>query len=118
MITVTNGYKTGWVGENKVYIGRASYKNNISCSPLANPFILEKHGDREEVIAKYKLWLLERLKLWRSTQTLEMLRLANLLKDGKDLELVCYCSPKACHGDVIKEILDNDFINKVYSKLL
>lgn len=59
-----------------------------------NPFILEKDGTREQVLAKfyqYALWRLEREPNW-----LEPLR---------DKNLACYCSPKGCHGDVILALL-------------
>jgi len=30
------------------------------------------------------------------------------LKLGGDVNLVCYCAPKACHGDVIRDYLINE----------
>lgn len=71
-----------------VYIGRGS--------PLGNPFpIDESKGDtRRVVIAKYKIWLWDKIR--DGTITLDYLRSL----DGKSLG--CYCAPMACHGDVIK----------------
>ena len=68
-----------------VYIGRGSR--------WGNPFKIGVHGDRQEVIRKYRDYLLKRPELLSS---LEGLR-------GKVLG--CYCKPKACHGDVLVEIL-------------
>lgn len=68
------------------YIGRGS--------PWGNPFIIGQDGTREEVIEKYRQWVL--------TQPNLMLNL-HLLK-GKTLG--CWCKPKACHGDVLKELAD------------
>ena len=31
-----------------------------------------------------------------------------VLKLGEDINLVCFCKPKACHGDVIKEYILNN----------
>lgn len=82
---VLNIRKEG-VREGAVYIGRGSQ--------WGNPFVIGRDGTREEVIEKYSTWiragsfLLERL---------------SVLK-GKDL--VCFCAPLPCHGDVLKELLD------------
>ena len=70
-----------------IYIGRPSV--------WGNPFEIGQDGTREEVIEKYRQWLL--------TQPNLMLNL-HLLK-GK--RLGCWCKPKACHGDVLKELCEN-----------
>jgi hypothetical protein len=58
-----------------IYIGRGS--------PYGNPFIVGVHGTREQVIARFECEVMPKLDL-------TPLR-------GKDL--VCFCKPKACHGD-------------------
>lgn len=76
----------GSAPDGSVAIGRGSV--------WGNPFIVGADGERERVIAKfrqYALWRLEREPNW-----LEPLR-------GKDL--ACYCAPKPCHGNVIKELM-------------
>ena len=99
MITVGNK-RHGATGE---YIGRPS--------PLGNPFPAGPvHGTRDEVIAKYRAWLTD---IWNSgglnPQMTELFRLADLALAG-DVTLVCWCAPKACHGDVVKEFIE--LINK------
>jgi hypothetical protein len=94
MITVANK-RHGAPGE---YIGRPS--------PLGNPFpIGPVHGTRENVIDKYRAWL---TCIWNNggsgPELRELFRLADLALAG-DLRLLCYCAPKACHGDVIKEFI-------------
>ena len=80
-----------------IYIGRPS--------PLGNPFIIERDGDREEVIRKCRDFLNtaihddERIKA-------EFERLEELNKKG-DVILICWCAPSKCHGDIIKEILES-----------
>jgi len=69
-----------------IYIGRPSR--------WGNPFRIGQDGTREEVIAKYRDWLLTN---WRLMFLLGGLR-------GK--RLGCYCAPLPCHGDVIVEILE------------
>lgn len=66
-----------------VYIGRPS--------KWGNPFQIGKDGNREEVIEKYKQYLLSRPDLISSLHELK----------GKTLG--CWCKPKPCHGDVLVE---------------
>lgn len=75
--------------EYDVYIGRGSL--------LGNPFPIDdgKGQTREVVIARYKVWLWQQIKSGRVT--LDYLRSL----DGK--RLGCFCSPKACHGDIIAQ---------------
>ena len=72
--------------DNEVYIGRPS--------KWGNPFIIGKDGNRDEVINKYRHWIFDQKKLMTSLHSLR----------GKDL--VCYCKPQACHGDVLVKLVD------------
>jgi len=67
-----------------VYIGRGS--------KWGNPFIMGKDGNREEVIKKYKDYILKS-------------DLLNNLEELRGKLLGCFCKPKACHGDVLIELL-------------
>jgi len=69
-----------------VYIGRGSI--------YGNPFIIGVHGTRKECIDQYKQLLIDNKNLMEEIYKLE----------GKILG--CYCKPKACHGDVICDILN------------
>ena len=64
-----------------VYIGRGS--------KWGNPFRIGIDGDRAAVIAKYGWWLRNQHYLLRA---LDELHGCNLL---------CFCAPKACHGDLL-----------------
>ena len=55
-----------------------------------NPFIIGKHGDRTMVLKKFSYYANKRLK--EEPEWLDPLI-------GKDL--VCWCSPEACHADVL-----------------
>lgn len=70
--------------KDAVYIGRGSM--------YGNPYVIGKHGTRSEVIAKYRKDLEDCL---NESATQEAL----LALDGKDL--VCFCTPLPCHGDVL-----------------
>jgi hypothetical protein len=71
-----------------VYIGRNSR--------FGNPFRIGIHGTREEVINKYRVYLLSSPTLLREIENLR----------GKTLG--CFCYPMPCHGDVIAQILDEE----------
>lgn len=68
-----------------VYIGRPSR--------WGNPFQIGPDGTREEVVEKYRIWLYKQIQ--QGEISLE--DLAGL--EGKILG--CWCSPAACHGDVL-----------------
>ena len=83
---VLNKYKD--VDASKgVYIGRGS--------AWGNPFVIGKDGDREEVIYKYRMYAIERVRLVDK----------NWLKPLVGKDLVCFCAPLACHGDVLLEMI-------------
>ena len=65
-----------------VYIGRGS--------AFGNPYEVDKHGTRAQVIDMYYY----RLCADKELQEKVMSEL-----EGKDL--VCYCAPCACHGDIL-----------------
>lgn len=67
-----------------VYIGRPS--------KWGNPFVIGQHGSRHEVIVKYRTWIYTQPKLMAD---LHELRGRNLL---------CWCAPYACHGEVLLEL--------------
>jgi len=81
---VLNKYKSG-VPEGSVYIGRPS--------KWGNPFSIGKDGTREEVIAKYLGWILTHPEKMEDAQ-----------RELQGQNLVCFCAPKACHGDILLRI--------------
>lgn len=76
------------VPADAVYVGRPT--------KWGNPFVVDRDGTREEVIAEYREWLLHNMH--------------SPVQDGRELEelrgkdLVCWCAPKACHADVLMEV--------------
>lgn len=74
----------------EVYIGRGG--------PFGNPYVIGKHGDRAEVIRKFRIHFYDRLKKdpgWKAQ--VEKLK-------GKTLG--CFCFPLLCHGNILAEFLD------------
>lgn len=79
--------------DGKVYIGRPSI--------FGNPYVIGKDGTREQVIEKYQKYI------WNAPRVLS--RLSEL--HGKDL--VCHCSPQACHGDVLEKMVALDIAGEI-----
>jgi hypothetical protein len=92
-ITVGNRHK----GDKGIYVGRPT--------PLGNPFVLETEADRPRILEQYEQWLDEQLQDPDSAASKEMQRLADLATE-QDVKLICSCSPRMCHADVIKQRLE------------
>lgn len=97
-ITITKKNYTSNCAPSGVYVGRPS--------PLGNPYLIGTHGNRLQVIEKYRAWLAEKLRNPASHAAREMFRLCNIVERGEDLELVCWCAPLPCHAEVIKETIE------------
>lgn len=79
-----------------VYVGRAMPGRGLAESAFANPYRIGQDGDRAEVIAKYREWLLG------SEELLDRLH------ELRGRRLACWCSPEPCHADVLVELVDAD----------
>lgn len=89
------------------YCGREnnrSFRFRLPASPLANPFKLRDEADRDRVLARYRQWFYSQIEDGAPDVADELARLLNLAKVG-DLALGCYCAPKSCHCDVIRDFL-------------
>lgn len=78
-----------------VYIGRGSKWGN-PFSHMSNTKAQFKVGTREEAIEKYREWIMTQQHLLDSLHELE----------GKTL--CCFCKPRACHGDVLVELINKN----------
>lgn len=65
-------------------------------SKWRNPFIIGRDGTREEVIEKYREYIMQRPDLLSDLHKLK----------GKVLG--CWCKPKPCHGDVLVELIEGN----------
>jgi hypothetical protein len=88
--------------EYDVYIGR-KHKSGLPQSIYANPFIIDVHGTREEVVDKYRRWLNKEIQVEGSRPpTIPEV----LLLRGK--KLGCWCKGgDVCHGAVLADICNN-----------
>ncbi len=76
-----------------VYIGRKNSRYGLRDSKWRNPYPLKKEIEREQILAKFREYILSRPDLVAQLGELE----------GKIL--VCWCKPKPCHGDILVELL-------------
>jgi len=103
--------------ENAVYVGRRIVRYGLGTSPLANYFFIGKSKselgftysqiERKKSIEFYHEYLLYALRNPLDYKLIveEFNRLKKMANRG-DLILVCWCAPKACHADVIKNLLE------------
>jgi len=94
-----------WIADdNNYYIGRSGIvfidnkRYPTKSSVFANPYKIGKDGTREEVILKYKEYLINKLDNDDD--------LVNELISLKGKHLGCWCYPEYCHGNVLLELID------------
>jgi len=76
-------------------------------SPLGNPFILNNEIQRSSVLKLYQSYFHQNLNPdFAPPGFLEMLSDICIAADAGDITLGCWCAPRACHCDVIKEYVD------------
>lgn len=113
-ITIVNVRHPEDTPGTRVYIGR-KHGGRLE-SPLANPIHFYRtcivcrrtHQDtvegRQDLVTCYWEWLRKAYKLHIKVKE-ELERLIEISKTG-DLVLECWCSPKLCHGHVIKALIE------------
>jgi Domain of unknown function (DUF4326) len=69
---------------DRVYVGRPS--------KWGNPFVIGRDGSRDEVIAKYRTWIVRQPALMAA------------LHELRGNNLVCWCAPELCHADMLIEL--------------
>ena len=69
-----------------VYCGRGSI--------YGNPFVIGRDGNRTEIIEKYRAWVVKQP------------HILSTLPHLKGKRLGCYCKPKACHCDILVELIN------------
>lgn len=77
------------VNTDGVYIGRPT--------KWGNPFVIGQDGNRHDVVQKYREWILNYPEL-----------ISDAKRELKGKNLVCWCAPAECHGDVLIEIANED----------
>lgn len=99
MICVVNKYKHTPT-PNDVHIGRGS--------PFGNPYAIGSEYTRDQAVDTYCLYLNGK-RQYNAQFRHELQKIADKAKTG-DINLVCYCKPQRCHGDVLKDILEKEYL--------
>lgn len=90
----------------EVYIGRSS----TNPSPLGNPFIINAVRTREEACGEYEEYLMKEMNQGNPVIIKELNRIATYVVEGHDVLLRCYCKGKQCHGDFLKQLIDEQIL--------
>lgn len=104
---IINGKQDGFIGQDKIYIGRAT--RTLERSPLANLYAVGFDGDRAQVIELYRRWLWHQINIGEQNPNgalKKLLAIARLVKTGQPVILTCWCKTLPCHGDVIIRAID------------
>lgn len=75
-------------GDYDVYVGRPS--------KWGNPFAIGRDGTREQVIERYRAWVVQQPELMAS------------LGELRGMVLGCWCAPEPCHASVLAELADRE----------
>jgi len=94
-----------------IYIGRgkdprsAPFGNPFTERPLETTLAKFQVASREEAIARYRMWVREQ---WESDAHFRRCLIFLVKKHlrGEQVVLICSCAPKPCHGDVLKELIE------------
>lgn len=89
------------------YLGRAGKYGN---SPLANRFWMKDESQRNVVCDQYQAWFDDKIKSKDAAVKTELVRLWKLGVQQGHLELGCFCAPKRCHCNTIKNFFQSKMI--------
>lgn len=89
--------KTHGIPEGAVYIGRPS--------KWGNPFAMKSEADRTTVVGKFIIYILDSNSKALRDEARSELR-------GKNL--VCFCAPAACHGDVLEVVANSNTDDELF----
>ncbi len=85
--------------------------------PLGNPY--DWRGSklakfqcscREEAIANYETWLNEEMDKGNQVILQALTKIYRLYYMGRNVNLVCFCAPEQCHGEIIKKMMEGEGI--------
>lgn len=112
MINVLNKKKNPNI--DGIYIGRPYVLGN-PFSHKENSIAEYKVSSRDEAMSKYEIWLNEKLTDVESAECKEFFRLVDLYKTNGELNLVCWCHPLRCHGDVLSKKIQEHSLKQFFN---
>jgi len=108
-----------WDNEDLVYIGRGDSGNSHlqntaphSSGWLGNPFSLQDFNSREEVIDKYATAFLEKYTDDEEFKNAVDNLIDRIHNSDETIKFGCWCAPKACHGDFLKDFIETNIEEK------
>lgn len=105
MINIVNKYKHVPT-DSDIYIGRGSILGNpytsINNRATKAKYVVES---KEVSISFFETYLREKIKSKDSAICNELNKIWKMAKRG-GINLVCYCHPNRCHGEVVKKIVE------------
>lgn len=76
-------------------------------SSLGNPFFLEKESKRDFVCNEYEKWFWANVRNQKNKPfNDELKRIISLYREHGQLVLFCWCEPKRCHAETIKNYIE------------
>lgn len=99
MIQIKNLRKDSIQFEYDVRVDRA---NKI----LGNKFVMHSELERDKVCDEYEAWFNEQITKQNELVLNELRRLYKIYKKYGKLNLFCWCAPKRCHAETIKNFLE------------
>lgn len=73
---------------------------------LGNKFYMQSENDRDRVCTLYREWFTQQIKCRNELVLNELRRIYRIYKQYGKLRLFCWCAPKKCHAETIKEFLE------------
>jgi Domain of unknown function (DUF4326) len=90
--------------ESDFYIGRGSVLGNKYYHGNSS-FNVVKVESREEAIRLYEVWLRQKIKEKDKDICGELNYILRAARK-ENVQLICYCAPLSCHGDIIKKVIE------------
>lgn len=81
----------------RIYIGRGS--------GLGNPWPITKTDSRDAVCDRFAEYLAKKVEANDPSVCAELNRIVNCMHDFRKVELVCFCAPRRCHGESIRDTI-------------
>lgn len=113
MIKVVNK-KTHTPTDVDIYIGRGSVLGNpyTGTKKLEQTKAKYQSSSRESSIDDYEKYIKKKILDNDRVICDELNKIYKMAKNG-DVNLVCYCSPKPCHGQIIRGIIHAEILKRI-----
>lgn len=104
-LTIINKHRaTASERRNATYVGRGSALGNPCKLSTKCPECGRAHG-RGETIACFEGYLRRRIREKDPAVCNALNSIWKQVKAGRDVSLMCFCKPKACHADIIAQVI-------------